>query len=205
MTDEDPAAPAVGEIASGLTLEQAVRLTNGVRAAPSPAGAAEIVGFAAAAGLLPIDIDQTIAFVTACMTSTPRVHYGLGVKIPSDASQPGDPSPPGFVAVDCSGFVRAAIRRSTHPQLTAFPDGSVVQHDWVDAHGFAAGAPDDGTLRDGRVRIAFLPPTASPDNIGHVVLIYNGETLESHGGVGPDRRVWTTLPWRTRTAVYRLT
>ena len=35
-----------------------------------------------------------------------------------------------FKKIDCSGFVREAIRLATNPSAP-FPDGSVVQHDWV--------------------------------------------------------------------------
>jgi hypothetical protein len=154
---------------------------------------------------MPIDVAKALAFLNACTTSHPRVTYGLDKKAPNDASQPGDPAPPGFVQLDCSGFVRAAIRRSTTPKLAAFPDGSVQQHDWVKAQGYPKAAVADGAAQDGKVRIAFLPPNASPEHIGHVVLIHDGQTLESHGHVGPDRRQWTSLPWRTSTEVFELT
>jgi len=152
---------------------------------------------ATAAKPMPMDIDKALAFLHACMSSQPRVTYHLKAKTPGDASQPGNPAPPGFITLDCSGFVRAAIRRSTTPKLTAFPDGSVQQHDWVRAQGYPKTTVADGATEDGKVRIAFLPPAAVASHIGHVVLLFDGKTLESHGGVGPDRRVWNALPWRT--------
>ena len=195
MSEHDPAAPPVPlEPAAHAA---AAALTNGT---PPPGGHP-----LAPTPKFPFDINAALAFLEACTSSHPRVTYGLGAKAPSDQSQPGNPAPPGFVHIDCSGFVRAAVRRSTKPEFTAFPDGSVVQHEWVKAHAFKKGAVDDGDLSDGKVRIAFLPPTAVASHIGHVVLIYDGKTLESHGGMGPDRRVWSNLPWRTKTEVFELT
>jgi hypothetical protein len=143
-------------------------------------------------------------FLQDCLTSTPRVGYGLGAKIvPVDTQAPGSG---GFTKVDCSGFIRAALRRATpHPPRLQFPDGSVVQHDWVRAQGFAKVTVADGQNADGVVRIAFLRPQDSPTNIGHVALIHNGRTIESHGGVGPDSRPWTGADWQARTSVYVLT
>ncbi|HEX3406860.1 MAG TPA: hypothetical protein VHS81_06460 [Caulobacteraceae bacterium] len=194
MSEHDPAAPS--EPLQPEAHAAAAALTNGT---PPPGGHPP-----AATPELPLDIDKALAFLEACASCHPRVTYGLGAKAPSDASQPGNPCPPGFLHIDCSGFVRAAIRRSTQPPFTAFPDGSVVQHEWVKAHGFEKSSVDDGALSDGKLRIAFLPPSAVASHIGHVVLLYDGKTLESHGGVGPDRRVWANLPWRLHTEVFEL-
>lgn len=194
----DPAAPLAEEVQDD---EQVARdLANYGEAgeeefeetAPS-ASAAE------AAPELPINWASVQSLLQACVTSNPRVRYGLGAKIPSDASKPGT----GFTKVDCSGFVRAAIRRSTSPKV-AFPDGSVVQHDWVKAKGFARGTLADGALTDGKIRIAFLLPSDSPSRIGHVVLIRNGKTVESHSGVGPNSRPFDGTGWQRKAKVYLL-
>ena len=135
------------------------------------------------------------------MTSNPRVRYGLGAKVPFHGAVPGKD----FKKVDCSGFVREAIWRATNPNLN-FPDGSVVQHDWVKNKGFQHVSVADGGLNDNHVRIAFLRPQDTSSNIGHVVLLSGGRTLESHGGgVGPDSRAWTDLSFRTKMFVYVLT
>jgi len=55
------------------------------------------------------------------------------------------------------------------------------------------------------VRIAFLSPSDTSSRIGHVVLIQNGRTLESHGGAGPDSRPWNGESWQAVTRVYELT
>ena len=133
------------------------------------------------------------------MTSHPRVTYGLGKKVPFHGAIPGRD----FTQVDCSGFVREAVRLATNPPAP-FPDGSVVQHDWVRAQGFAASSVIDAGKDDGLVRIAFLRPQDVPSRIGHVVLISAGMTLESHGGGGPDTRPWTGRDWQAKTFVYIL-
>ena len=133
------------------------------------------------------------------MTSHPRVTYGLGMKVPFLAAVPGRD----FTQVDCSGFVREAVRLSTSP-AAPFPDGSVVQHDWVRGQGFAAASVADGGKDDGLVRIAFLRPQDLPLRIGHVVLISGGMTLESHGGGGPDSLRWTGSDWQAKASVYVL-
>ena len=54
------------------------------------------------------------------------------------------------------------------------------------------------------MRIAFLAPQDAPSRIGHVVLVHNGKTLESHGGVGPNARPWTGTGWQAKASVYLL-
>jgi hypothetical protein len=198
--DDDPGAPAPGEIAEVADLASARMLANlgwrddDARAAARPLFADQ------AAPQLAIDIDRALAFLHDCQTSTPRVTYGLGAKVPFLGAVPGRD----FQRVDCSGFVREAIRRSTQP-TAAFPDGSVVQHEWVRSRGYEHGAVADGAKTDKSVRIAFLSPQASPQGIGHVVLIYQGKTLESHGGVGPDSRPWTGTGWQSKVDMFVLT
>jgi hypothetical protein len=176
IPDDDPAAPREGEITETADLATARVLANlGAPGAVDVASAAAPPSAAAAGpALLLLNIGIAKAFLDACMTSTPRVRYGLGKKVPFLHAVPGRD----FTQVDCSGFVREAIRLSTSPSAP-FPDGSVVQHDWVRSRGFertniAAGRQDDGT-----VRIAFLRPQDSGEGIGHVVLIAAGKTLES--------------------------
>ena len=114
--DDDPAAPGAGE---GDDLAGGRDLTNfgqGGTLNLSPLAGAG----ASAAPLLSLNISRAQDFLQACLTSTPRVTYGLGAKVPFLGAVPGRD----FRKVDCSGFVREAIRRATTPPL-AFPDGSV--------------------------------------------------------------------------------
>lgn len=123
--------------------------------------------------------------------------YGLGAKAPSLTCDTSE-----IHSVDCSGFVRYALARAAHVDIS---DGSVQQHEWIESHGFKRSTVADGKDMDGAVRIAFLTP-ADGGGVGHVVLIYSGLTLESHGSVGPDRRQWNTnlYPWMSRCQVYVL-
>jgi len=70
--------------------------------------------------------------------------------------------------------------------------------------GETAGFDLAGMQRNGAVYIAFLSPNDTSSGIGHVVLIHNGRTLESHGGVGPDSRPWNRTGWQAKATVYLL-
>jgi cell wall-associated NlpC family hydrolase len=105
------------------------------------------------APLASFDIARVQSFLDACRNANPRVTYGLGAKVPFHGAVPGRD----FTQIDCSGFVREAIRLASNPSIP-FPDGSVVQHDWVRAHGFERSSATAGSSTDGAVRIAFLRP-----------------------------------------------
>jgi len=76
------------------------------------------------------------------------------------------------------------------------PDGSVNQHDWCDSQKLPklaypnVGKPD----ATGKLFIGFIQPAHG--HPGHVWLVHNATTLESHGGVGVDSR-----PWNSRVLV----
>jgi subtilisin family serine protease len=194
--DDDPAAPAPAEVSDTAGFEWGRVLANlGVPGESDPSLPATAPQ-AAATGVS-FDLARVQAFLQACETSIPRVSYGLGKKVPRRDAVPGRD----FTQVDCSGFVREAIRLATAPTL-AFPDGSVVQHDWVSGHGFERSTVADGKNDDGVVRIAFLRPQDSPQGIGHVLLVSGGMTLESHSGIGPDSRKWDGSSWQAKTSVY---
>jgi hypothetical protein len=195
---DDPALPADDEVNETADFETARLFANlGAPSAadPLPFTAATFAASAATG----FDLARAKAFLQACMTSHPRVTYGLGSKPPFHGAIPGRD----FRKIDCSGFVREAIRLATNPSVP-FPDGSVVQHDWVRAHGFEKSTIAAGGESDGVVRIAFLRPQDSPHHIGHVVLVAGGRTLESHGGVGPDSRPWDGRDWQAKAFVYVL-
>lgn len=197
--DLDPGAPPAAAIESGgveaanLGLDGRGDLPEGVEIE----GATEAAPGAAPATIR-VEIAKAQAFLQACLTAHPRVTYGLGKKAKAGAVPGRD-----FTAVDCSGFVREAIRRSTDLG-NRFPDGSVVQHDWVKANRFQRVDRAQGAQSDDTVRIAFLSPGDTQSGIGHVVLLFKGKTLESHGGVGPDSRPWTGTGWQAKTTVYIL-
>jgi hypothetical protein len=215
--DEDPGRPAPGDVSGepsfDTTLARALANHGEVEPDSSepPLLASidalgeqfqrEAVVAAAQAQTLPLNIGLARAFLTACMTSTPRVQYGLGKKVPFHGATPGRD----FTRVDCSGFVREAIWRATSNPHFNFKDGSVVQHEWVRTNGFQLTTTDAAALQDGVIRIAFLRPQDSTSHIGHVALVHNGRTLESHGSFGPNSRPWTKTGWQARAVVYVLT
>ena len=207
MNDLDPARPTTGDLLGSYSRASADYEAAKMRAnygdvdprtlsTPFPTP----VEPRAVPPLMPIDITKAKAFLTACETSHPRVTYGLGKKVPFFRAVPGVD----FTQIDCSGFMWEAIRETTTP-MTPFPDGSVVQHDWVISEGYRRSTIAAGKSQDGKVRIAFLSPQDSHDHIGHVVLIHNALTLESHGGAGPDSRPWDGGSWQAQAHVYELT
>lgn len=166
-------------------------LTEAQDAPPHPAGRPATLAINAVAAR---------AFLDACTGSNPRVAYGLGAKVPFHGAVPGQD----FTKVDCSGFVREVVFRATNPPFD-FSDGSVTQHGWVERQGFEKSTVAAGMARDGAVRIAFLSPQDTSIHIGHVVLLHDGVTWESHGGLGPDSRPWTGTGWQAQTTVFVLT
>jgi hypothetical protein len=192
--DLDPAAPGGTETPDQSAIDAANFGLDGK--GDLPPGASEDLALQNI-GTVAFNVANALAFLQQCENSKPRVGYKLGAKIPAGGVPGKD-----LTAVDCSGFVREEMRRSTSLG-NAFPDGSVVQHDWVKSRGFASVANTAGSLKDGTVRIAFLSPTPTR-KIGHVALVYNGATIKSHGGVGPDSRQWNGQGWQAQTSMYVL-
>jgi len=125
-----------------------------------------------------------------------HISYGFGIKANLHV-QPED-----IKSIDCSGFVRYLLYNATYSALK-MPDGSWMQHDWCQKSLFEAVNYATADRCDGWLRIAFLPPKAG--HAGHVWLVQNGATIESHGGKGPDRRPWDTTILKSQvTACYKL-
>jgi len=122
------------------------------------------------------------------------IKYKLGAKVSPLSSAIARIS-----EVDCSGFVRWAIFQVCG---TIIPDGSVNQHQWADIQGLKKSTVNDAKNKDNFLRIAFLRPQG--DEPGHVMLIANGLTCESHGGKGIDRRPWGSCSWMGNCEVYVL-
>jgi hypothetical protein len=192
--DADPAMPADVVAQDSANFEKARFLTN--IGSMEDAASDEVIA-SSLNTKTSFNMEIAADFLKACETSVPRVSYGLGKKVPFLNAKPGQD----FQSVDCSGFVREIVRLATSPSL-AFPDGSVTQHEWVQSQGFEASSVAAGKQNDSVVRIAFLRPQDSPEHIGHVVLINNGHTLESHGKVGPDSRIWNGMGWQAKASVY---
>lgn len=102
--------------------------------------------------------------------------------------------------VDCSGYVRWLVYQCSG---VAIPDGSVVQKEWVEGRNFKRSSPAACALRDGIIRIAFLAPREG--KMGHVALVLEGSTVESHFRTGPDSRDVSGLVWLERCSVFAVT
>lgn len=141
---------------------------------------------------LPVDVD-TLKLLSD-RTVQPGNQYEFGGKVALDA----DSSTVAASGIDCSGYVRWLLYRATNGRVK-IPDGSAVQHEWFRDNGFKLSSVASACLMDQVLRIAFLPPGSG---IGHVALIRDGITFESHGSAGPNRRQWTGRGWQGRCRVY---
>ena len=113
-----------------------------------------------------------------------KTQYGLNSK-----PRPLNVDPVKIKAVDCSGLVHYLIHTSSDAK--SFPDGSWKQWHYLTNKKFKpVDYKNKASLQDGWLRIAFIKPKGG--HPGHVWLIHNGQTIESHGGKGPDRRLWNT-------------
>jgi hypothetical protein len=148
----------------------------------TPATAGPLTGFAT----LNINLSLMLAYIAAAMSK--GVQYGFGAKDPNLGTWPID-----YHSIDCSGFVRAALAYSTHGQTQRYdmPDGSFLEADWFAAQGFKKTSYDMTANVDEHVRVAIHRPNGhGGDPIGHIWLIFKGQSIESYGGHGPGRRAW---------------
>jgi len=114
-----------------------------------------------------------------------KVTYDLGAK-PRLGTLPGS----GFTKSDCSGFVRWLLYAATGGAIKLLP-GSWHQQEWCKSQNFKkTDYLQHAGLQDHRLRVAFI--NAKNGKVGHVWLILDGYTLESHGGKGANRRKWNT-------------
>ena len=132
---------------------------------------------------LPLDPERLSRYLGTCLAH--GVGYELGGKAHDLRA-----IPPDYHAIDCSGWVRAAVAVATEGRVT-MPDGSVVQNDWCVSRGLKRSDFAGACLRDGLTRIGFIR-AGGFHPVGHVYLVQNGRTLESFGGHGPGSRPVTT-------------
>ena len=112
-----------------------------------------------------------------------KVGYWLNAK-PRAGAKPGT-----FKLSDCSGFVRWLLPLICTEHID-IPDGSVHQRLWCAKQGFKLTSyKTSAPLKDGRLRIAFIRPKGR--KVGHVWLVLNGHTMESYGGHGIGRRLYS--------------
>ena len=132
---------------------------------------------------LPLDPERLSRYLGTCLAH--GVGYELGGKAHDLRA-----IPPDYHAIDCSGWVRAAVAVATEGRVT-MQDGSIVQNDWCVSRGLKRSDFAGACLRDGLTRIGFIR-AGGFHPVGHVYLVQNGRTLESFGGHGPGSRPVTT-------------
>ena len=135
--------------------------------------------------VMPIDMVKFMAFKQACYAA--HVAYGFGSKDPNPGS-----GKIGFTEIDCSGYVRTLLMFAAGGAMSAFPDGSYTQGEWLAAKGFKPTAASNGANLDGCLRCYVHHPDTL-DETGHIFLTINGHTIESFGGHGPGERRWNAM------------
>jgi hypothetical protein len=146
--------------------------------------------------LAPISLSLLLTvFDHQCLHGT---RYRLGAKAPSLSCDSADIS-----AIDCSGESRYLLAKATEQKLI-IPDGSVNQHSWCEAWNLTkADYLHVATALPWMIYICFIEPTGR--HPGHVWLVHDGDTLESHGGVGVTSRRWSApVLMRQVSACYEL-
>lgn len=145
-----------------------------------------------------IHADRELLVTLIKKTMDGHIPYKMGGKALSldcDSSVLGEDADGVMQGMDCSGYLRWLIYRITKGLVT-IPDGSWNQRAWFQVQGFAPCNYSDCSRKDDVLRIAFL--NSENGEAGHVWLIVNSLTIESHGrskinGVwqdGPSRRPW---------------
>jgi hypothetical protein len=95
--------------------------------------------------------------------------------------------------IDCSGFVKLTLWESTDPRIS-LPDGSWQQHEWIKAHQPTAVPYNLATVGNAgaqKLYLCYIEPKPGV-HAGHTWWVWEGWTMESHGGRGVDQRHWNT-------------
>jgi len=123
-----------------------------------------------------------------------HVTYAVGKdaktgKLKGKARNSADPSK--ISKLDCSGYVKYMLYNASEGKLS-LSGGSYMQNQWckdsgLKSHDYAKTAGKaDNVLRLGYFK------KKKGGKYGHIWLVLNGKTLESHGGKGVNRRPWNT-------------
>ncbi|MBC7808497.1 MAG: hypothetical protein H7145_20375 [Akkermansiaceae bacterium] len=116
--------------------------------------------------------------------------------------------------IDCSGYVGWLLSNVTPTPLRSVIARDIVGlgtwhlSEWLKKSGFKRSTVDSGRRTDGVLRVAITLAARNPVTgrmgIGHIALVWNGRTIESHGGRGVNSREWTGKGWQGRCAVFVL-
>lgn len=128
-----------------------------------------------------VDIPYLLRLMALCVAAV--VTYLMGGKahdlmaVPLDVRQ-----------IDCSGFARWLLYHATRGALL-LPDGSCIEDQALALDGFKRSDPANCALHDGHVRVC-IHLADDKDGTGHIWIVLNGVTYESHGGRGVSSRAW---------------
>ena len=127
-----------------------------------------------------------------------HVSYEMNAK-----ASPLDLDPAKIKKLDCSGFVQYVLYNAT--SKSAFlKSGSWYQNQWCIAQKLEKVAYSTANQSDGWLRLGYFP-APKKGQYGHIWLILDGRTLESHGGKGPNSRAWDTNVLKNSvTACYKV-
>ncbi len=172
-------------------------------AVPRP-GAAYLVAGSAGYPFTTLALDLT-RLQSLHQRLTGAVGYRLGAKCAADDTPEN---------IDCSGYVGWLLSNATAPPLRSVIARDIVGlgtwhlSEWLKKSGFKRSTVDSGKLADGALRVAITLAARNPVTgrlgIGHIALVRDGRTIESHGGRGVNSREWTGKGWQGRCAVYVL-
>ena len=135
-----------------------------------------------------IDGAALAAFMDATMGG--HIEYGLG-----DKASPLTIDPSAIRKIDCSGYVQyllytvssgaVHVRSGSWYQNKYFKDNRFEEVDYA----------TEASKRDNTLRLGYFH---GGGKVGHIWFVLNGETIESSGGKGPNRRDWNALSHRVQ-------
>ncbi len=131
-----------------------------------------------------VDVPYLLRLMALCVAAV--VRYLMGGKARDLDAVPLDVS-----AIDCSGFARWLLYHATRGQLL-LPDGSCIQDHALFLDQFKSTDPANCALHDGHVRVC-IHLADDKDGTGHIWIVLNGVTYESHGGRGVSSRPWNVM------------
>lgn len=115
-----------------------------------------------------------------------RIKYGLGAK-----ASPLTINPSKIKKIDCSGYVQYLLYKVSSGSIR-IKAGSWHQNEYFKTQRFEKIDYETEAARsDGILRLGYFYGGGG-GGIGHIWFVLNGQTIESSGGKGPNRRAWNT-------------
>lgn len=98
-----------------------------------------------------------------------------------------------ITGLDCSGYIHYILREASKNKINV-PHGSWNIDAWFEKSSCSdVDYKSNAGKRDNVLRLGYFPkPADGSMSYGHIWLVLNAETLESHGSRGVNRRSWST-------------